>query len=348
VTSSPLAAVYYLAIVLALLYIMLPAPAYTAAPSASAAMEELSRNAKKEGEVIWQLASSRIEPVVKAFQAKYPEVKLRSFFKTSRDVVTQVIAEDRARNQVSVDVLSLDLQRGAPLLDRRIVASEDWSKLGVEPGQLWADGLMVGGYDTVDGMYYNPQMVKDSEVPRTWEDLLHPRFANYQIATTSSGSALTAIYYTRAGSDADAYLRKLAGQKIAFEQNTAVMTKKFAYGEYKIAVGSVGRMEELQAKKIPVAMVPVGPVIAIRRGFATLRKSPHPNAARLLMIWLASTEGRKALREIGNHAAAFPCEESELAQLLCKNKLEIVFLSTKEKTKEYETFGKRALEILRP
>jgi iron(III) transport system substrate-binding protein len=348
VTNSPISAASYLAVVIALAYGLRPAPALTATTSTPAAIEDLSKNAKKEGEVIWQLASSRIEPVVKAFQAKYPEIKLRSFFKTSRDVVTQIIAEDRARNQVGIDVLSLDLQRGTPLLDRRIVASEDWPKLGVEPSQLWADGLMVGGYDTVDGMYYNPQMVQASEVPRRWEDLLHPRWANYQIATTSSGSALTAIYYTRSGPDADAYLRKLAAQKIAFEQNTAVMTKKFAYGEYKIAVGSVGRMEELQAKKIPVAIVPIGPVIAVRRGFATLKKSPHPNAARLLMIWLASTEGRKALREIGNHAAAFPCDESDLAQLLCKNKLEIVFLSTKEKAKEYETFGKRALDILRP
>jgi iron(III) transport system substrate-binding protein len=333
------------AIVITLAYAV---PAYAASSGGSSALEGLYKNAKREGEVIWQLASSRIEPVAKAFQEKYPEIKMRSFFKTSRDVVTQIIAEDRARDQVGVDVLSMDLQRGTPLLDRQIVATEAWANFGVEPNQLWADGLIVGGYDTVDGMYYNPQTVKPADVPKTWEDLLHPRWANYQIATTSSGSTLTAIYYTRSASEADAYLRKLATQKIAFEQNTAVMTKKFAQGEYKIAVGSIGRMEDLQERKIPVEIVPIGPVIAIRRGFVTLKKSPHPNAARLLMIWLVSREGRKALREIGNHAAAFPCDESDLAQLLCKNKLEIVFLSTKEKAKEYETFGKRTLDILRP
>jgi hypothetical protein len=185
VTNSPFSTAAYFAVVIALAYSLLPVPAHTASASALAATEDLYKNAKKEGEVIWQLASSRIEPVVKAFQARYPEIKLRSFFKTSRDVVTQIIAEDRVRQQVSIDVLSLDLQRGTPLLERRIVASEDWPKLGVEPSQLWADSLMVGGYDTVDGMYYNPQTVQASEVPRSWEDLLHPRWANYQIATTS-------------------------------------------------------------------------------------------------------------------------------------------------------------------
>jgi iron(III) transport system substrate-binding protein len=332
----------------ALAFGILLASAEGATTSSSAAVEGLYQKAKKEGEVIWQLASSRIEPVVKIFQKKYPDIKVRSFFKTSRDVVTQLIAEDRARDQVGTDVMSMDLQRGTPLLDRRIVVKEDWSGFGVEARLVWSDGFFVGGYDTVDGLFYNPTLVKASEVPKTWEDLLNPKWANYQIATTSSGSALTAVYYTRPQQEADLYFRKLANQKIAFEQNTAVMTKKFSQGEYKIVVGSLGRMEELQDKKIPVAIVPIGPVIAIRRGFVTARKSPHPNAARLLIVWLASKDGRRALKEIGNHAPAFPCEESELAELLCKNNLEVVFLGTREKAKDYEMFAKRVLEILRP
>lgn len=337
-----------LAIVLTLWCGIMSAPAQAAAAGPPSALEGLLKDAKKEGEVIWQLATARLEPVALVFQKKYPDIRVRTFFKTSREVATQLIAEDRARDQVSIDVVSFDLQRGTPLLDRRIVASENWASFGVEPGQIWGDGFIVGGYDTVDGLYYNPVTVKGADVPKSWDDLLSPKFANYQIATTSSGSALAAVYYTRSQQEADAYLRKLAAQRIAVDQNTAVMAKKFAYGEYKVVVGSLGRMEELKKSKIPAAIAPFGPVIAIRRGLVTLRKSPHPNAARLLMVWLASKEGRRALREVGNHGAAFPCEESELAELLCKHNLEIRFLSTREKSKEFEAFGKRLLEILRP
>ena len=97
-----------------------------------------------------------------------------------------------------------------------------------------------------------------------------------------------------------------------------------AAGEAPISIAPLAFLITKQAAGAPVQVLPISPVGVNSYGAAVVKKTPHPNAAKLWVSWLASPEARKLLdaQAIGYAAA---CNGSPVGEALCKAGVKPVF-----------------------
>jgi ABC-type Fe3+ transport system substrate-binding protein len=162
-----------------------------------------------------------------------------------------------------------------------------------EQQYVWRLSAFVSPVITV-----NPEQVRPSEI-RAWPDLLKPEYRG-KIAgfdPTISGAAITHVsyLYTTLGGD---YVRQLfVDQQPFISRDHRQLADQLGRGTRPIVLNL--RNEELvriREEGLPAEVVPTPPeppdMLSGGGGYLGLMdKAPHPNAAKLLVNWLASPEG---------------------------------------------------------
>lgn len=143
-------------------------------------------------------------------------------------------------------------------------------------------------------LIYNTDLVKPSEVPKTWAELANPKWKGKfllmdpQVADNYMGW-LDAVERAH-GTD---LLRKIAAQDYKLTQSGASGVQMVAAGAYLFnAPTFTGFAQQLIAKKAPIAtQYLAAPTVVAARSMGIAARAPHPNAARLFVNWLLSQEG---------------------------------------------------------
>lgn len=256
--------------------------------------------ARKEGSVVWYstlIVNQIVRPMSAAFEAKYPGIKVEYSRASSSDVALKIANEARARRVQS------DLFDGSNtvflLRDPRLVASytpeaaKDW------PAELKSkDGTWTGMNLFYWTAAYNTNLVKPTEAPKTYADLLDPKWkgkiAVLDMTRSGTGSNQAAMMEGQFG---QAFVDKLlVDQQPVVSTSRRQLTDWTARGTYPISIGAEdGEIERLQAQGLPVdtiyslddmpGSVSGGNVLSL------MDKAPNPNAARVFVNWMASKEG---------------------------------------------------------
>ena len=153
--------------------------ALTATAGAQAAWKEspevgkLYEAARKEGKVIvWGTQRREVEWIPSAFGALFPGIDVQVL--GDNEIATRAISEARAgRHQV--DVYWHSLTGTMPLVQRELLAANDWTPFGVSNENTAFDGRMGFTSNIVYTIVYNTKAVPESEVPKSWTDVLDPR-----------------------------------------------------------------------------------------------------------------------------------------------------------------------------
>ncbi len=111
--------------------------AVPAVDDGKAALKRAYDAAKKEGAVsIWALNATDLDWIPKAFNKTYPGVKIEIY--TDLNVSARVITEAAAgRNDVDVVWLSEALVQ--PMIDRKLLISNEWKQFGVRNEDVGAE-----------------------------------------------------------------------------------------------------------------------------------------------------------------------------------------------------------------
>ena len=97
------------------------------------------------------------------------------------------------------------------------------------------EGLWTGNWINLAGIAWNPNLVKADEAPKTYNDLLDPKWGNGQIAFKDSASGLQYNQYVMiAKLYGDSWWDKMAAQKPVALAGTAQQFEKVVNGELKI------------------------------------------------------------------------------------------------------------------
>jgi iron(III) transport system substrate-binding protein len=172
-----------------------------------------------------------------------------------------------------------------------------------DPNGYWAQ---MGGNVTVPA--YNTNLVSPKEAPKSWEDLLLPKWKgklglyidprNWQVMSQPEGWGKEKVL---------AYITRLAQNKPQLiRSNTQNMALLLA-GEFPIAVNVfLYRVLQLKDKKAPVEWARVNPVIISGSTFIKSKKGPHPNAALVWLDWIFSPDGVKSVDELTFKGSPFP------------------------------------------
>jgi ABC-type Fe3+ transport system substrate-binding protein len=150
---------------------------------------------------------------------------------------------------------------------------------------------------------FNSTMVSRADAPKTYDDLLDPKWKGKMAWNPNSsagaigfvGNILTFMGEERGM----AYLRKLADQRIVnVEASSRAILDQVIAGEYPIGLMMFNHHAVISARKgAPSDWLPMEPVPVAFDSLSLLKDAPHPNAGRLLIEFLLSDEGQKVLAD---------------------------------------------------
>ena len=276
---------------------MFAEPLRAAAPPAEAVTPALIAAAKKEGKVVHYTSVDLplAEKVAKAFEAKYPGIAVR-IERTGAERVFTRIAQERASNIHACDVVqSSDAahfvvwKRDGLLLP---YVPEDVAQ-HFPPEHKDPDGLFASYRVYLCIMARNTNLVKAEDAPKSFRDLLDPKWAGKIVKAHPgySGTILTATYQTARDVGWD-YYEKLAKQRVMQLQSASDPPKKLALGERAIMADGIEygifQLKEDGKPVDPIYAAEGSPLIVGPNGI--LKGAPNPNAAKLLQSFMLSAE----------------------------------------------------------
>src|SRR5688572_10420416 len=265
----------------------------------------LIEGAKKEGKVSWYtslIVDQVVRPVKEAFEKEYPFLQVEYFRGNSERLVQKMFAEYQGK-RYEVDIV--DGTVTAPMVKKGGYLQRFYSPYLAEyPAEL----KDPQGYWAVSNVYffslgYNTRMVKPNEVPKTYEDLLNPRWKGQMMWSTSRGSGAPIFVGTilnSMGMEAGkAYLQKLKAQNVAKStaSNRQVLDLTIA-GEYPLALQMFNHHAFIsKSAGAPVDWQPHEPATATIHTIALAKNSPHPHASMLLLDFVMSERGQKVYQQ---------------------------------------------------
>jgi iron(III) transport system substrate-binding protein len=279
-----------------------------AAVPAHAADQALIDAAKKEGKVVWYTGlgiTEAAKPLFDAFMKKYPGIQVDAARYTAPDILLRVQNEAQAKNYV-VDVA--DGTATVPAL----VTGNFLDKYVPEPAAKYPpelkdpNGLWVAGWQFFRAVGYNTDMIPKDQVPKTYEDLLNPRWKGAMAwaddpAMIGPPGFIYSVLTQMGEEKGTEYLKKLATQNIAkVPASELVVIGQVLEGQYAINLTTLTHHFLLpQYRKAPGAWIKLEPISQIVNAIGLVKNAPHPNAGKLLIDFILSDEGQGILRDAG-------------------------------------------------
>ncbi len=270
-----------------------------------AADAELIAAGKKEGTVLWYTAlivDQMVRPIANAFEKEYG-IKVRFVRSDQAEIVVKVINEAHAHS-VQADVV--DGIGNIPALKREGVVMKwlpDVAKR-LPPEYSDADGYWIAMSFFVMTPGFNTDLVPRGTEPRTYADLLDPKWKNKMLwssnptATAAPGFIGTVLTEMGEGPGM-AYLHKLADQRIvSMKVSGRQILDQVVAGEFPLALQIFNNHPGISAAKgAPVDWIPMSPSMEIFQAAAVTKDAPHPNAGKLLVDFILSDKGQTIMRD---------------------------------------------------
>src|SRR6202158_1439938 len=231
------------------------------APPPDPGTPALIEAAKKEGQVSYYTSTDLpvAEKLAKAFEAKYPGIAVR-VERTRAEGVFQRIGQEYASNIRPVDVVNssdaahfIVWKRDGILLP---YVPEDVAKF-YPAEHKDPDGQFASFRVWLAVIGYNTDMVKAEEAPKSFADLLDPKWAGKMVKAHPgfSGTIMTATYEMSRDLGWE-YFEKLAKQRVMQVQSSSDPPKKLALGERAVmADGNEYNMFQIKESGGPVEIV---------------------------------------------------------------------------------------------
>jgi iron(III) transport system substrate-binding protein len=259
---------------------------------------DLVEAAKKEGQMTYYttMTLSQSKKVVDAFEKKYPFIDVKLFRSGGDDLLNKIFTEDRGGKDLW-DVLSGRGDMVLPLMENKLIASYRSPEAKMIPTDLVdEEGYWTGYYVNPFVLGYNTNLVTKAEVPKTYEQLLDPRWKGKKISIDDSAYGFLAGLIRAWGKEkAVSYFRKLAAQgPVPMRGNTNRVQMTLA-GQYSLIIAYAPTIQRETSRGAPIDWVPLEPVVVQVNPVMLAAKAPHPNTARLFTNFILSQEGQEML-----------------------------------------------------
>ena len=310
----------------AALYILMVTLSFIWSAQASAQDSALVQAARKEGKVVWytSLALPSSTALAHAFQNKYKGIEVE-VHRTGSQRVLQRVMQEATANIKNVDLIhTSDAGHFVLLKDKGLLLQ--YTPKGVEPfpdGFKDKNGYYFGMRATLSVIAHNPKIVSEKEAPKTWKDLLDPKWRGKEVTAHPgySGIIMTHVLAIVNLYNWD-YFRDLAKNKLHLVQSANDPAGVVASGERPIGVnGAEYFYYKTKKQGNPIRIVyPKEGVPLVVSPVAIAKDSPHPNATKLFVEFIFSKESQQLLADreglyTGHPEVTYPADKPKLKDL---------------------------------
>ena len=258
--------------------------------------------ARKEGKVSYYAAIQLnvAERLGKLFEAKYPGISVR-VERSGAERIFQRIGQEQGSGIHAVDVANstdvshyLEWKKNgwlAPYLPEDVVKH-------FPADQFDPEGMYATSCAWLEAIGYNTNLVKPEDAPKSYADLLDPKWLGKLVKghPSYSGAILTTTFVL-SRELGWSYLEKLAQQKVMQVQSAGDPPVKIMLGERAVmADGNDYNLVLFKDEGKPVEVVyPTegSPLIIVPSG--VFQNAPNPNAARLFQSFFFSAQAQQML-----------------------------------------------------
>ena len=273
----------------------------------------LEKAAKAEGEFTWYttLSAETNGKILEAFQKRYPFIKPKLVRLQSGGLVQRYTTEYHARSFLA-DVLDTNdsaiesFRRKGMLQPYYTPMAEKFDKRFLHPQGYW-----IANRTTMTSLGYNTRLVKPSEVPKRYEELLDSKWKDKIALARQDAPWFMALMEYWGEERGKAFFQKLRTQNPKIRNGGTQMANLIAAGEDHLSPDTHSQgMASGQRLGAPVDWANIEPVVAANNVSALAKNAPHPNAALIFLDFtLAKDGGQQAIREanrIPTHPEVLP------------------------------------------
>jgi iron(III) transport system substrate-binding protein len=258
--------------------------------------------AKKEGKVVFYHATlgSTLQPrIIKSFQAKY-DIEVQDLNARASEI------RERIRTEQSSGRFLGDVAMNGHTTMALQEADGNFDPPGAMPNRaklipsFTSTATLLPVHVQTYGILVNSRLIKPADAPRSWKDLLDPRYKGKILSddmrALGGGSVFFFVMQEKFGR---AYHEALAANMPVFSRELINDEMRVARGEYAIYIPELTNYAILM-KDLPVQyIVPSEGVPFVQFDMAMLKNAPHPNAGRLFLNHFLEQESQLILSNAG-------------------------------------------------
>jgi iron(III) transport system substrate-binding protein len=260
--------------------------------------EKLIAGAKKEGTVTLYTSANvdDMSVVTAAFEKKYG-VKVRVWRGSSENVVQRGVTEARG-GRYDADIFETGGAAMESLHREKLLQQvKSPSQADLVPEALTAHGEWTGTRYNIFVAAYNTKLIKKDELPKSYDDLLDPKWKGKLGIETDDSDWFGAVIDLLGEQRGIKLFRDIvATNGISVRKGHTLLANLIISGEVPLALTTYAyRAVQLKNSGAPVDWFALPPTIARFEGAGVARRAPHPNAAILFFDFML-TEAQELLR----------------------------------------------------
>lgn len=263
----------------------------------------LERGAKKEGAFVFYgtMSTDHANRLLAGFRQRYPFLTVGHYRAGSTALLSKILTEARAGKH---DMDAIDQVPGAAyeliqagLIEKYISPN----RKALREEMIDKEGFWTGTYHVVVVTGYNTKQIRKEEIPKSYDDLLHPKWKRRMVLDTQDADWFNALLEYWGEEKGLAYMKRLAALGPDLRTGHTLETQLLAAGEYSLSPILYGyRVAEMAAQGAPVDFVIFDPVISKPRPLSLAKHAPHPHAGILFIDWMLSEEAQTIIsQELG-------------------------------------------------
>ncbi len=276
---------------------------------AARAQDALLAAAKREGSLTWYngyIGDTIAQDMVGRFERAYPGVKLNTIRSTSQ-VAFQRLRQDQQAGLHNCDVYSSsDIAHFDDLVrEKRLLSYTPANAAKIDPAlrdkNLFVDAMYYPALISMMALAYNSKHVTAAEAPKSWTDLLDPKWRG-KVAVGHPGFSGYAGTWALLMQQlyGDAFFDKFAANKPLVGRSSNDSVTQLNAAERIVAAAPAYVAIESGRRGNPIVVnYPTDGALLMVSPAGIMADAPHPNAAKLFMEWLLGTENSTLLVQQG-------------------------------------------------
>lgn len=259
---------------------------------------------KPSGQVsLYSPAAAEMATVYQRFNEEHPEITINPVALVGAELGTRLQSEIASGQAVGDIVMTSTTSTAGPWIKEQ----RDWyapyipdSAKKMAPEKVYEDQGWFSPFGSVFGVTYNADAVPEGEVPRTWDDVIDPKWKDRIAMGDPRRPGITSVAFVG-----------LLGNKVVDDTWFAALAKlnvrpvdppqvspSLVSGQSDLAIWGLGFTTTAQKQGAPLKFIPEL-AVEVPYGAALLKNAPNPEAAKVFLDWSASENGQKALADAG-------------------------------------------------